>query len=59
MLPDVREREAAAGQVFVPLASLSAEKRRVLDDHLARELFNEKLRLMDGQHVAKCEEIDR
>eukprot|EP01083_Nonionella_stella_P150326 478759_1 len=54
----VRQREATADQLFVPLKSLSEEKRRVLDDHLAREIFNEKLRLMDGQHVAKCENID-
>eukprot|EP01083_Nonionella_stella_P079197 217110_1 len=54
----VRQREATADRLFVPLKSLSEEKRRVLNDHLAREIFNEKLRLMDGQHVAKCENID-
>uniref|UniRef100_A0A6A7G8A1 Paramyosin n=1 Tax=Hirondellea gigas TaxID=1518452 RepID=A0A6A7G8A1_9CRUS len=56
-ISDVRNLESAVIDRFVQLCDLSAAKRLILDDHLARETFNEKFRLDDGQHVIICETI--
>lgn len=56
---EVQDREAKSAAHFAALSKLSADKRLILDDHLARETFNEKLRLDDGQHANVCEAIDR
>lgn len=58
MSSGVRSLEGDVGDRFGVLGQLSAGKRLVLDDHLARETFNEKLRLEDGQHVIVCGTID-
>lgn len=58
-MPEVQDREAKSAAHFAALSKLSADKRLILDDHLARETFNEKLRLDDGQHANVCEAIDR
>jgi len=41
---EIKSREAAIDEKWIQLDELSAEKQRVLDDHLAREEFAEKLR---------------
>eukprot|EP01105_Mastigella_eilhardi_P024476 TRINITY_DN6390_c1_g1_i1.p1 TRINITY_DN6390_c1_g1~~TRINITY_DN6390_c1_g1_i1.p1 ORF type:complete len:974 (-),score=347.49 TRINITY_DN6390_c1_g1_i1:92-3013(-) len=54
---DVDAREHHVDEFFQKLTSLSAAKRPVLDDDLARELFKEKLRIMASQHKDKYGKI--
>lgn len=44
-------RENTIDQKWQELSELSQEKKRVLDDHLAREEFSEKVRMMNRGHV--------
>jgi GTP-dependent phosphoenolpyruvate carboxykinase len=39
------------------VTTLSAEKRRVLDDHLAREQFAERVRMMNRNHVDRHDKL--
>jgi len=50
---EIKDREAAIDAKWKELSELSAEKKRVLDDHLAREEFKEKVRRMNDQHTDK------
>jgi Ca2+-binding EF-hand superfamily protein len=43
---------------FAELSDLSAEKKRVLDDDLARETFKDKLRMMDRNHTEKFDQLN-
>eukprot|EP01114_Cavostelium_apophysatum_P006608 TRINITY_DN179_c0_g1_i1.p1 TRINITY_DN179_c0_g1~~TRINITY_DN179_c0_g1_i1.p1 ORF type:complete len:1122 (-),score=548.09 TRINITY_DN179_c0_g1_i1:91-3456(-) len=47
----ITDRESSIESQFATLAELSAEKRRVLDDHLAREEFKERVRMMNRNHL--------
>src|SRR5687767_14499297 len=54
---EVHSREKAVSDGFDNLAALAAEKKPILEDHLARENFNEKQRLRNRQHEDKFEKI--
>jgi hypothetical protein len=51
------QRIVRYGVVAVNDSVLPAEKKRVLDDHLAREEFAEKVRMMNRNHVDKFEKL--
>jgi Ca2+-binding EF-hand superfamily protein len=48
---EVTSRTSAAKEKFVTLGELSAQKRPVLQDDLARETFKENTRLKNNQHL--------
>jgi len=50
---EVKGREGEIAAAWVELSQLSAAKLEVLEDDLAREIFREKLRLSNEQHIAK------
>lgn len=56
-LSAVKERENSIETRFEKLYAASNVKKAILDDHLARELFNEKLRLDDSMHCDNCQKI--
>lgn len=53
----IQAAHANADAKFNELAELAAEKKRVLDDDLARETFKDKLRMMDRNHTEKFEQL--
>ncbi len=54
---EITARHTTIDEKWKVLTKLSDEKRRVLDDHLAREEFKEKVRRMNANHIAKYDEV--
>jgi len=54
----VRSREAEIAAAIARLASLSAKKRPVLDDDLAREKFRAKLAMQNQNHKAQAAALE-
>jgi hypothetical protein len=50
---EIGQRESTIDDKWALLSDLSAEKKNVLDDHLAREEFKEKVLLMNKQHISQ------
>jgi len=50
---EISAREKHVDEKWLLLSDLSSEKRKVLDDHLAREEFKESVRLMNSNHEDK------
>jgi len=48
---EVKKREGEVQSKWTLLSELSAEKKKVLDDHKAREEFKERVRLMNRNHI--------
>jgi len=55
---DIQSREAEIQSGFQKLNELSKAKRPVLDDDLAREIFKEKVLLLNQQHVANHAKLE-
>jgi len=53
----ISQRESQVDNHWKELATLAAEKKRVLDDHLAREEFAEKVRMMNRNHVDRYNKL--
>jgi len=45
------DRESKVDSTWKTLSELASEKKRVLDDHLAREEFAERVRLANSNHI--------
>jgi len=54
---EIREHEASIDDHWVKLAAATAEKRRWLDDSLAREQFKEELRMQASQHHDRFQKL--
>eukprot|EP00457_Paulinella_chromatophora_P000042 gb/GEZN01000042.1/.p1 GENE.gb/GEZN01000042.1/~~gb/GEZN01000042.1/.p1 ORF type:complete len:1572 (-),score=435.64 gb/GEZN01000042.1/:1139-5854(-) len=54
---ELDDREANVATEFKALEDKAAKKKAVLEDDLAREIFREKLRLQNLQHIAKHKKI--
>jgi len=54
---ELREHEANVDEHWTKLAAATAEKRRWLDDSLAREQFKEELRMQASQHNDRYEKL--
>lgn len=54
---EVTALETAVDALWVEIEGMAAEKRRILDDHLARELYAQETRLLAGQHEDKANQL--
>jgi len=54
---EIREHESCIDDHWVKLAEATAEKRRWLDDSLAREQFKEELRMQASQHHDRFQKL--
>jgi hypothetical protein len=48
---EIHDRESDVHTRFGNLDLLAIVKKEILDDHLARELFKEKVRLLNQEHI--------
>ena len=56
-LERVKGREGEIEAAWEKLSGLSAAKKELLEDHLAREIFKEKLRLQVNQHTESYDKL--
>jgi len=54
---EIKDRESYIEKQWEVLSDLSSQKKKILDDHLARELFKDKVRMMNKNHLDKYSKL--